>query len=409
MNHTDRAHAILSPSFMHIALKCSGSVGLKEKIPTTPPGPAAIKGTKTHELAEILLDSFLAYKLNGIIKHANEVIECEGFSEPEKKSIIDAAQGWKDAIWKECFEESLTGKAWGLEDKLVFSEKFSLWGTCDAWIISTDERAKRYGIVVDLKSGHVFVEVDKNPQLAAYAVSLRQEIRSKGKDLDYVRAAIYQPFAEGDKYRETKFTSKQLDVWEKKFLKLAEEVFGGKAKFKAGEHCKYCPCQAHCEVYGKHISKETSLALLDPNDITFPDPIGLPDSALTKIVLNSKALDAFTKACRKLVLERLFNGEKLPGIKAVEGKGRRKIDEDKADELEKFCSKFGVSPYNKKLKGIGELESAVAPMLGAKIAKERIDSFTVKNPNPILLVSDKDAREEVSSKIELLNEIEIEE
>ena len=147
IDHTNRKHAILSPSSLSIFLKCSGAVGLKEKIPPTPPGPAAIKGTKTHELAEILLDSFLSYKLNGTTKHADKLIECEGFSEAEKKALIEAAEGWKNTIWKECFEESLTGKAWALEDKLVFSEKFSLWGTCDFWMVGTDERAKRYCVV----------------------------------------------------------------------------------------------------------------------------------------------------------------------------------------------------------------------------------------------------------------------
>ena len=265
MNHTDRAHAILSPSFMHIALKCSGSIGLKEKIPSVEASEAARMGTLTHEKAELYLKAFLDKKLTGK--------DTPFTSEHFDKRVHEAAEGWVQTIWNECFEESITGKAWALEDRLVFSEKFSLWGTCDFWMVGTDERAKRYGVVCDLKSGHVYVDVEQNAQLAAYACALRKEIRNGGKDLDYVRAAIYQPFAEGDKYRETKFTSKQLDVWEKKFLKLAEEVFGGKAKFKAGEHCKYCPCQAHCEVYGKHISKETSLALLDPNDITFLDHV----------------------------------------------------------------------------------------------------------------------------------------
>lgn len=399
MNHTDRAHAILSPSFMHIALKCSGSIGLKEKIPTTPPGPAAIKGTKTHEMAESLLKVFLETRNSGTSVVSTPV-------DLSDKSIWEAAVGWRDTIWKECFEESITGKAWALEDKLVFSEKFSLWGTADFWMVSTDERAKRYGVVCDLKSGHVYVDIVQNPQLAAYACALRMEIRNRGKDLDYVRAAIYQPFSDGDKYRETKFTSKQLDNWDKKFLKLAEEVFSGKSKFKAGAHCQYCPCQAHCETYGKYISKETSLALLDPSDITFPDPVGLPDTVLAKIVLNSKALEAFTKACRKLVLEKLFNGEKLPFIKAVEGKARRKMDEEKALELEKVCAKHGVEPYNKKLKGIGELETAFSAQLGMKESKKLVDTFTVKGSNPIILVPEGDARPAVQSALDLLNEIE---
>lgn len=398
MNHSERAHAILSPSFMHIALQCSGAVGLKEKIPQAPAGTAAIKGTLTHEAAEIVLSDWLAHKKDG----SDPDIRAHLLN-PDK-TIIEAAIGWKNAIWEHALEKSITNKAYALEDRLTFSEKYSLWGTADFWMVATDERAKRFGLICDLKSGHVYVEVDKNPQLAAYAVSLRQEMRDGGKDLDYVRVAIYQPYAEGEKYRETAFTAKQLDTWEKKFLKLAEDVFGGTSKFKVGEHCTYCPCQAHCELYGKSLSKETSLALIDTSELVFPDVAKIPDEALVKIALKLKALDAFGKAVKKSVIERLSNGEKLVGIKAVEGGTRRTWDQEKEEDLKLVLSKFGVDAVVEKVKGIGDLEKELANKLGAKEGKKLLNPFTKQTKPSILLVEEADERPAISSMVDLLDE-----
>lgn len=401
MNAENREHAILSPSFMHIALHCAGSIGLKEKLPPSPSNPQSEKGTLIHKIAEESLRRLLDDKQNGFIN-------------PQLLSVYDIeavtiANEWRNLVWKNCFEESITGKAYDLEDKLTLSEKFSIWGTADFWLVSTDERAKRYGFIADLKTGRIHVDEDRNPQLAAYACALRAEIRAQGKDLDYIKCAIYQPFSEGEKWRETKFTSKQLDVWEKKFFKLAEDVFSGKAKFKAGSHCKYCLGQAHCETYAKTLSKETSLALLDPKEFQFPEPSRLSDQVITNIVLQAKALDVFVKACKKLVFEKLYNGETLPNIKAVEGKARRKMDETQVTRIEKACAEYKVDPFNKKLKGIGELEKSLAFFIGNKDSKDLVDSFTVMGNTPISLVPMSDPRPAVLSKIELLNNIEIEE
>lgn len=403
MNTENREHAILSPSFMHIALHCAGSVGLKEKIPPGPTNPQAEKGTDIHKECKNYVESFLYHKANGpavLPAYVNYV-------DKDTEYVVNE---WTDLVWKNVFEESVTGKVWELEDRLMFSEKFSIWGTADLWMVSTDERANRYGFIPDIKTGRLYVEEKNNPQLAAYACALRAEIRALGKDLDYVKCAIYQPFSEGEKWRPIKFTSKQLDVWEKKFYKLAENVFSGKAKFKTGDHCKYCPGQAHCETYAKTLSRETSLALLDPKEFKFPEPIMLPKEVIANVVLKEKAFKEFIKACKKIVLEGLYNAEDWPLLKAVEGKSRRKMDETQASKIEEACKKYDISPYNApKLKGIGDLEKSLAFFLGNKESKSLVDSFTVMGNTPISLVPLDDPRPAVMSKIELLNNIETEE
>lgn len=392
MTTEPRAHAILSPSFMHIALPCPASVGLKEKLPPSPKTAASSKGDTIHDLGKTLLNNLLLFKSTGKVVDEKTVGYAEG--------VYETSEAWRDIVWKELFQESITGKAWGIEDKLTYSEKFSLWGTADVWVIGTDERAKRYAHIGDLKTGHVYVE-EQSPQLAAYAVALRKEIRDLGKDLDYVKCSIYQPFGGGEVWRTVKYSSKQLDKWETKFIALAEKVFSGAAKFKAGDHCQYCPGQAHCEVYGKTLSKRTTLALIDPKILVFPDPAGLPKEVLSNIALSEKPLKAFIKACKNLVLQKLSEGEEFTTVKAVEGRGKRKMNEERSEELAKKLMPFGLTPFIPKLKGISALETDLKTFMKPKEAKELIDEYTIQNGNPISLVPIDDPRPAITSKIDL--------
>ena len=290
---------------MHTALACPGSVLLKEKAPPSPSNPASILGTKIHEAADTLLSSFLQNRIDG-----SEVVE----PEPETKEILEFAKGYVQAIWKEALQEVLTGKAYGIEERLSFDDRLSIWGHADFWAVGIDERARRYGLVCDLKTGGFTLKL-KQPQLATYALALRREIRSLGKDLDYVRVGIYQPKAlddEGRAYREVKFTAKQLDKWEEKILKLAETVYSDKKpKFKAGEHCRYCPGQALCKTYAGTLSKESSLALVNAEEFTFPEVSVLPDEVLVKITLAEKQVTSFVKSCKKLLMTKLLTARRL--------------------------------------------------------------------------------------------------
>lgn len=384
----ERAHAILSPSFLHVSLQCAAAVGLKESLPPEAPGAPAIKGTKLHLAGSWHLDNFLHKKITG-----EEIPRpAEVDTDPETAKVADA---WTQEIWHKAFDKSVTGKVYGIEDKLIFSEKYSLWGTTDFWLVSTDERAKPYGMVCDLKTGFILVDAAANPQLAAYALSLRKTVRDAGKDLDYVRAAIFQPFGDGDKWKETKFTSKQLDVWEKKFLKLAEAVFSNQAKFKAGEHCSYCPGRVVCKVYDKYRVKETGLKLLDPEEFKFPEAPSAPVDALVRIVKHEKQLESFVAACRKELLNRMLRGDKVPGMKLVQSKTRRKWDDQKYGELDSILAKHTLCLFENTPKGVTEIREALGLNLKKKEVEELLKPFLVTPPGGITLAAESDKRDEV--------------
>lgn len=396
-NHAAREHAVLSPSFLHIALMCPGAVGLKESLPPEPAGAPAVRGTAMHEAAAAALEDWLEAKLEGTDPDVRlrEVTDAE---------VRRTAEGWRDILWDEAFERCATGKVYGIEDKLTFSEKIGLWGTADFWLVSTDDRARPYGMIADLKSGYTYVEAHQNPQLAAYACALRAEVRALGKDLDYVRAAIYQPFGEGESYRETRFTAKQLDTWEKKFLTLAEKVYSPKPKFKAGHWCQYCPGRARCLTYDKHRVKETGLRLLDATEFAFPPAPTIPDEVLVRIVAHEKQLDSFMKACRKELTAKLLQGEHVPGVKLVESKTRRKWDEDKLDSLEDTLDKFDVALYEKSPRGLTAVREDLTAKVGKKEAEALMASYLIQPPGVLTLALESDKREAVTPGVGLFTD-----
>lgn len=400
-NHSDRTHAILSPSSMHIALNCNGMVVLKEKYGATAATEASSRGTQVHEWNEKALSNFLQHKTDGC-----------ALMDLEKDIGVDAegvplVQGWVQNIWENALDSSVTGKAYGIEERFTFHEQFSIWGTADFWAIGIDERAKRYGVIVDYKNGGSYVEEKDNPQLICYAVALRQEIRNAGKDLDYVRAAIYQPNAEGEPYREIKLTAKQLDRWEKKFIKLGEDFFlKQKIKFKYGDHCLKCNYRDRCEVFTKEVSTKTQLQFLDPATFQFPTVEEIPVENLVQIALHDKQISALVKAAKKTVMSLLHNGQTGLGVKLVAGKGKRGWDKEKSEEFIKKAEALGATGlWEPKLIGMGKAKKVLAPFLGKKAdVEEFIDQFVTPPSTPVTLAPESDPRPALEGALALFED-----
>lgn len=280
-----RAHYRLSGSSAHRWVNCFGSIALSESVPPIPPGPEAIKGTHIHDISEMALHDFLEHKLYG----TDPEIRFDLLSQTEE--FFETAKAYRDKMWEKAFEFSLTGKVFGLEETFLIDKDLHMGGILDLWLIYRDDHGKLTGFVGDLKTGYHYVPVKKNSQLAFYAVALRTFAASQGKTLDRVRTAIFQPKTEAEPYREHILSSKQLDVWEKKFFTGAHQILVKKStKYKVGAWCEFCPGRAICPAYSKSISEKTSLKLIDPETVVLPDPKTLPDETILKLVLHGDSL-----------------------------------------------------------------------------------------------------------------------
>lgn len=405
--HKERAHSKLGGSTANRWINCSGSVVLCADIPPTPPTDAALEGTLAHEIIQIVLEDFLEHKLSGSDprKRIKQVESLLPEADSEAEEMLEAAIGFRDSVWKNLLNESITSKAYGIEEEFVFEESLNSYGFIDFWAIYIDDKAKRVGVICDFKYGTFPVDPKDNDQLLFYACALLSEIRKGGKDLDYVKCAIYQPrnkynLENYNPYKEVKYTVKQLDAWRKKAMNAAHLIFVKQApKFKTGKWCHFCQGKSLCKKYSDEISKETALKLLDPNDLVTKEVEKLSDDDVSKVLLYEDEIIEFLKAAKKYALGKVLNGGVFPGFKAVEQKGRRKWA-DKEAVIKTLTPLFGLEDICKfSPKGIGDI---------TKLAKKEesklkiIDSLIVTSEPSAILVPMSDKRDSISSTKDLL-------
>lgn len=385
--HKERAHAKLGGSSAERWINCTGSVSLIETLPPTPPTEAALEGTRVHEACEKRLTAFLDAKIHG---------EDKPFTYDKDPDTAETAENYTAAIWKEVLEQSLTGKAYGIEEEVVLDEQMGMYGFVDFWSIHIDDRARRCLTILDFKNGFHEVEVKNNAQFLFYACAMVDEIRRGGKDLDYVYTCVYQPKAPGNPFKKQGYTIAQVDKWKAKFFKAAKAILTNKINFKVGDWCYFCNAKGICKAYAKSVEAISPLSLLTPIETAVvPELQSLPDATLTYIALNAGKFIDFIDAAKSTVIAKLTNGATLKGVKLVLGKApaRKWIkDEEKIAASLKLQK---IKPYKPKLIALSEAEKA-----GAKL-----DGLYEHNKQSILLVPDTDPRPSAKTAIDVLSEI----
>lgn len=396
-----REHSELALSASDRWVSCPGSIFLIRNIEVPPPGPEAKRGTHVHELCSTALTDFLQHKVDGTDPEIRFSLMSANYEAEE----IDNARAYVQNIWKEILNQSVTNKAWGVEERFTLDDNLKIFGTVDFWCIFIDDRAKRAACVIDYKNGFNYVS-EKSGQLKSYAVALRKEIRAAGKDIDYVITGVFQPrCVSAAVFRCASHTAKQLDAWEKKVYKAAHQIYVKKRPtFKVGSYCRWCPAQAICKAYSKSIETETALRVANPDELVLPAPETIPDEQLAKIILNGKRLEEFVKACNVYALNKHLSGRKLPGLKAVLGTQRRKWKEDE-DLIAQSLRGLGLREddvYQKpKLNTITAVER--------KLGKGKLDDLTEISEAKPVLVPLTDARVEIQDGLALLSDVETEE
>jgi hypothetical protein len=397
VKHDIRDHSEFGGSTAARRTACPGSAFLERMFPKPPASKAATEGTEFHEFAAVGLGEYLEHKEDGEITGVFEAL-CE----EKPPAMVDAANDYIRTVWTKLLKSSITGKVWGIEDVFVFNKQLDMWGSIDFWAIYKNDKAQREGIVCDAKYGFVYVPAKKNAQLAFYACSLRNYARGLGKDLDIVRTAIFQPrLGEENAYREDVLTSKQLDVWEKKFMAAAHQIYVvKKPKFKVGDHCKYCAGLGVCKAYAKEIKAKTELSVIDVKSINLPAIETINDSQLRALALHGDLITTFIKGCKAHAINRYLNGRPVEGTKVVEVKGRRGWIKGDEIRMGKELKAQGVEkPWSYKLKGIGELEKA----LGKK--KGILEQYIKVSPSRPVLVDASDNREAVVNYIGMFSDV----
>jgi hypothetical protein len=375
MAHEDRHHDELGGSTAHRWLICWGSVAAARQHPKPDVGPAAIEGTMMHGHCEAATKLKLDYHKNGGSSEAWLKYIADAPIALDKKEIVTQ---YVLFIWEKVFEQSVTQKAWGLETYYKFTKAPNAGGSIDLWLVHTDDHGKKVLSIVDYKNGFGGVRVKNNPQIIFYALCVRQYLQKFGKDIDYCLGYVYQPHSEfGLDEEPCKYTKKQLDTWETKFVAAAAHIYGDKIlKFKAGDHCKYCNIDGTCLTQAAYAQKMSALTVMTSSkDLVLPDVTVMSDEALAKIALNGDLIVDLIASAKAQIIDRHKMGKSVEFCKVIAGKGKRMWKDDEAAIIAGLKQLGVAEPTREVLQTI----SVIKKQIGDEALQEFVE---MSNANP---------------------------
>ena len=367
INHTSRAHAVLSASAADRWMHCPPSARLAERYPQTSSSYAE-EGTRAHEIAEQCLRAFK----DGMpepVYHGDD-LRVRAELQPYIDWIVETYNEYKDKS-----PDTLML----LETRVDFSSVVpDGFGTGDVIIISGTTLH-----IIDLKFGKgVPVEAALNPQLMLYALGALNLFEDL-YDINLVRMTINQPRLD---HISTSFASAaEIRYWgDHKVAPVAKQAYEGKGEFACGDWCRWCPVK-NC----KHRAIVNQKLIED-----HPDPAVLSKKDLGAVLQQLDQVKAWMETLKTYATDQILSGEQIPGWKLVEGRSLRKyVDEDKVANKLKSEDYADAVIFEKRLLGITAMEKT----LGKKIFNELLGDLVVKPAGAPTLAPESDKRKEYNS------------
>ena len=303
----EMAHALLSPSGAHRWLVCTPSARLEEWYPDTA-GSYAQEGTDAHALAAIKAAQALGRNPTGL-----EAAEASPYYSAEMAACAEQYA----ALVSEAAQRLAPCKTLLEEGPLPLKSYVpGGYGTCDLLVLSAAAME-----VLDFKYGKgVLVSAKDNPQLRLYALGALEKYPEFRPPK--IRLSIFQPRA-GARLSEETLSLEELLEWGENVVKPAAALaFAGEGDYKPGpKQCRFCraggDCRARAEMNAKPPIEVGPAATLTPAEL---------GAALEK----AADMEAWLEALRARAASLLASGEPVPGWKLVEGRGQRKMNEEKA-------------------------------------------------------------------------------
>ncbi|MEG2376856.1 MAG: DUF2800 domain-containing protein [Clostridia bacterium] len=389
---SNQEHALLSPSAAKKWLGCPAALACEFGIPNES-GKAAVNGTAMHSMAEYSLNAIAngSYGDNfDVVKWftPNETNKCvvknhgkgpiETYAKVRRgdvvvtddfvkqvdkyvsycRPIIDAAE-----LFKVEYRVNLTKILHpGVE---IEGKPLQTFGTADLVAILPDGTL----IVGDLKTGRHKVSAKENKQMMLYALGILRALR-RTYDITAVRLVIFQPYAGGaDEWDTTPEALEQFGKYASaSALKAIDAFVRGKKGLKpadfrpSNDACQWCRFAEKCNAKRKVATIEIERDLADESDSEMS--IERLKAEWDKLPLMRQHIADIEKA----MYAALMRGDKVEGLKLVEGKPGNRAWGKSADDVDirKALEKGGMDAcaatalmYKKSLLSPTEMEKAV--------------------------------------------------
>jgi len=344
IQHSERAHALLSASSASRWLNCTPSPRLEEGFPNES-SSFAEEGTLAHELAEVFLKEALGLTtIKKATLKVEEITENALYSHDMEdyvmKHIDYVLEQYNEAMRKDKLAVIL------IEERVDITHLIEDgFGTCDVIVIANGVME-----VIDLKYGlGVRVDAKDNSQLKLYALGAL-EAYDFLYDVHTVKLTVTQPRM--DSISSWDITAKDLRDWGETVVKpTAKIAYSGEGEQKTGDWCRFCKASARCKA-------QNDLAL-EAAKQAFTDPKLLTDEELVEIYAKIPNIEKWFKDVSGYMYKEALDGKAWEGYKLVDGQARRAwVDEEAVKE--KLYGEYKTEEYiNAKVKGIGDIEKLV--------------------------------------------------
>lgn len=365
IDHSSRAHALLSASSAHRWLACPPSAVAASTYPQVETDYTA-EGTTAHEVAE--------WVASGASKTQNLPLGQDDGVTPE---MFTHAAAYRDYI-----HEHTTS-----DDAVVLLEQrvdFSPWvpdgfGTCDCIIIQGDTLT-----IIDYKYGvGVPVSAVDNPQMKLYALGALNDY-GIAYDVKNVEMHIFQPRIDNVSF--DRIGAGELISWANMKLKpTAAKAAAGKGDYTPGEHCRFCPHAGKCRALTKLCTEKVTV--LGGLKTTVEK---LAPFEIAEVLRMEPLISLWIKRVKEQALTDLQNGVDVPGYKVVEGKlGNRKWSNEL--DVNNLLIKSGFDRED-----ITETKllspAAMDKKIGKKKVEELLSDLIVREPGAPTVVPSTDKR-----------------
>lgn len=379
IDHSSRAHALLSASGASRWLNCTPSAKLEDMHGEKTTSPYAAEGTLAHELSELFISHDLLKTISDddFNLRFEEIMSNELFSD----EMLDMVPVYVDY----CTTEFLAAKEQNSFATLEIEQKLDLtefvpesFGTADCVIINDDIIE-----VIDLKYGKgVPVYAQHNKQGMLYALGALRKYDTL-YDIETVKITIVQPRINNISTWE--ISVEELLEWANSELKpKAELAFNGEGELVAGEWCKFCSVKNKCRAL---YEEQLKIAKYE-----FQDPEFLTDDEISDVLTRSPQFIEWINSVTEYAQKRAIEHNKIwPGFKLVAGRSIRKwADEDKVVEaiFSRLPEATEDQVFSTKLKTITDIEKT----FGKKRVAEILDDVIVKPEGKPTLVPNSDKR-----------------